>query len=114
VNSPQELYTLGGFMELSGLPRDALAGTQFGIVRGVVYRRVSRGGTGIFEFPAYVGVSVEAGNVWPTRDDVDLGDLQMAGSLFFGAESPFGPLYLAAGLAEQGQRAFYLILGRTF
>jgi NTE family protein len=114
VNSPQEFYTLGGFLDLSGLPPDALAGTQYGIVRGVLYRKVSRGGTGFFEFPAYVGVSVEAGNVWQTRDDVDLGDLEMGGSLFFGAESPIGPLYLAAGFAEDGQRAFYLMLGRTF
>ena len=30
VVSPQELFTLGGFLELSGLPRDALIGTQYG------------------------------------------------------------------------------------
>ena len=33
VNSPQNLFTLGGFLELSGLPTDALVGTQFGIAR---------------------------------------------------------------------------------
>jgi NTE family protein len=114
VNSPQNLFTLGGFLDLSGLPPDALVGTQFGIARTIFYRRISRGGTGFFEFPAYLGVSLEAGNVWQTRDDVDLGDLEPAGSLFLGAESPFGPVYLAAGLANGGETAFYLYLGKTF
>jgi NTE family protein len=89
-------------------------GTQFGIARAILYRRISRGGTGFFEFPAYLGVSAEAGNVWATRDDVDFGDLETGGSVFLGAESPFGPVYLAAGLASGGERAFYLYLGKTF
>jgi NTE family protein len=114
VVSPQQLFTLGGFLELSGLPRDALAGTQYGLVRVLGYKRVSRGGTGFFEFPAYLGLSLEAGNVWATRDDVDWGDLEMGGSLFLGADTPVGPLYLAAGLGEGGVRAFYLLLGYTF
>jgi NTE family protein len=114
VVSPQELFTLGGLFDLSGLPSDALVGTQYGMARAIVYRRISRGGTGFFEFPAYLGFSVEAGNVWETRDDVDFGDLEAGGSLFLGAESPFGPVYLAAGLASGGKRAFYLYLGKTF
>jgi NTE family protein len=114
LNSPKDLFTLGGFLELSGLPRDALTGTQYGLARAVVFRRVSRGGTGLFEFPAYLGFSVEAGNAWQTRDDVELDGLELGGSFFFGAESPLGPVYLAAGFAEHGERALYLLLGRTF
>jgi NTE family protein len=114
VISAQQLFTLGGFLKLSGLPVDALAGTQYGLARAILYRRVSRGGTGFFEFPAYLGMSLEAGNAWATRDDVDLGRLEAGGSLFLGAESPFGPVYLAAGLGENGVRAFYLLLGLTF
>jgi len=114
VNSPRDLFTLGGLFELSGLPRDTLTGTQYGLARAMLYRRVSSGGTGLFEYPAYMGFSIEAGNVWQTRDDVDLGELEMGGSLFLGADSPFGPIYLAAGLAENGEQAFYLMLGKTF
>jgi NTE family protein len=114
LNSPRDLFTLGGFLELSGLPRDAVTGTQYGLARAVAFRRVSRGGTGLFEFPAYLGLSVEAGNAWQTRDEVDLDRLQIGGSFFFGAESPLGPVYLAAGFAEHGERALYLLLGRTF
>ena len=49
LNSRQDQFTLGGFLELSGLPRDALTGTQYGLARAIVFRRVSRGGTGLFE-----------------------------------------------------------------
>ena len=114
VNSPQELFTLGGFLDISGLPPNALAGTQYGIARAIPYRRISRGGTGFFVFPAHLGFSLEAGNVWQRRDDLELDRLLTGGSLFLGAESPFGPVYLAAGLAEGGERAFYLYLGKTF
>ena len=48
------------------------------------------------------------------RDEVELDGVTLAGSFFFGAESPLGPVYLAAGFAEQGERALYLLLGRTF
>ncbi len=113
VVSPQELFTLGGFLNLSGLPQDDLIGTQYGIARAIVYRRISRGGTGLFEFPAYIGASLEAGNVWQTKADVDFGDLKVGGSGFLAAETPFGPLYLAAGFAE-GDAALYLVLGKTF
>jgi NTE family protein len=113
VVSPQELFTLGGFLNLSGLPVDSLIGTQYALARTILYRRISRGGTGLFEFPAYLGASFEAGNVWPDRHAVDLTSLDYGGSLFLAAETPFGPLYLAGGLAE-GDRAFYLMLGKTF
>ena len=113
VVSPQELFTLGGFLNLSGLPVDSVIGTQYGIARLIGYRRISRGGTGLFEFPAYLGASFETGNAWATKEDVDWGNLKTAGSLFLAAETPFGPLYLAGGLSE-GDAAFYLILGRTF
>jgi NTE family protein len=114
VVSPQELFTLGGLFDISGLTPDALVGTQYGIARSIVYRRISRGGTGFFEFPAYLGFSIETGNVWATRSDVQLTNLETGGSLFLAAESPFGPVYLAAGLASGGEAAFYLYLGKTF
>jgi NTE family protein len=114
VASPQQLFTLGGLFDISGLAPDAVAGTQYGIARGILFRRISRGGTGFFEFPAYLGVSIETGNAWLTKDDVDWGDLRTGGSVFLGAESPFGPVYLATGLASGGETAFYLYLGKTF
>jgi NTE family protein len=114
VNSAQDLFTLGGFLELSGLPQDSFIGTQYGLARTLFYRRISRGGSGVFEFPAYLGFSLEAGNTWERSEDVDLSDLTFAGSLFVGAESPVGPVYMALGHADGGYTAFYLLVGRTF
>jgi NTE family protein len=113
VVSPSELFTLGGFLRLSGLPQDALIGTQYGLARAIVYRKVSRGGGGLFEFPAYIGASFEVGDAWQDSSEVSTSDLKTGGSAFLAAETPFGPLYLAAGFAE-GDSALYLVLGRTF
>ncbi len=68
----------------------------------------------MLDLPAYAGVSLEAGNTWVDRKDVSFGDLRMNASLFFGLDTPLGPVYLATGYDEGGDKAFYLFLGRTF
>jgi hypothetical protein len=40
--------------------------------------------------------------------------MRKAFSLFASAETVIGPLYFAYGLADTGEYAFYLFLGRTF
>jgi NTE family protein len=115
VTTPENLiFPLGGFLNLSGLPPGFLAGPHFGIGRLIYYRQVGRGGSGILDLPAYVGLSLEAGNTWFDRNDAKFGDLRKNGSLFFGVDTPLGPVYLAAGYDEGGDKAFYLFLGRTF
>ena len=42
---------------------------------------------------------------------MSIGDLRKDGSLFFGVDTPLGPVYLAAGFDEGGDKAFYLFLG---
>ena len=112
--TPENSFSLGGFLNLSGLPPGFLAGPHYGIGRLIYYRRVGRGGAGVLDLPAYAGVSLEAGNTWFDRKDVSLGDLRMNASLFFGLDTPLGPVYLATGYDEGGDKAFYLFLGRTF
>ena len=112
--TPESFFSLGGFFNLSGLPPGFLAGPHYGIGRLLYYRRIGRGGEGVLDFPAYAGLSLEAGNTWLERSDMSLDDLRTNGSLFFGVDSPLGPLYLAAGFDEDGDKAFYLFLGRTF
>jgi NTE family protein len=112
--TPENLFSLGGFLNLSGLPPGFLAGSHYGIARLMYYRRVGRGGEGVLDLPAYAGISLEAGNAWLRRQDVSSGDLRKNASLFFGLDSPLGPVYLATGYDEGGDKAFYLFLGRTF
>jgi len=112
--TPQNVFTLGGFLNLSGLPPGSLAGSHYGIGRLMYYRRIGRGGQGVLDLPAYAGISLEAGNVWREREDMSFGDLRTNASLFFGVDTPLGPVYLGTGYDESGENAFYLFLGRTF
>jgi NTE family protein len=111
---PENFYSLGGFLNLSGLPAGYLAGPHYGIGRLIYQRRVGRGGQGVLDFPAYAGLSLEAGNTWLDSSEASFGDLRKNASLFFGLDSPLGPVYLAAGYDQEGDKAFYLFLGRTF
>ena len=38
----------------------------------------------------------------------------MAGSLFLGADTPVGPLYLGYGQTEGGNNSLFFFLGRPF
>ncbi|MGB5131392.1 MAG: patatin-like phospholipase family protein [Steroidobacteraceae bacterium] len=111
-DSVQDFYSLGGLFNLSGLPADALSGPHFGIARALYYRRIGKGGEGFLNMPTYAGVSLEAGNVWERRSDVDFDSARINGAAYLGFDTFLGPVYLAAGLDEHGSRSFYLMLGR--
>jgi len=107
-------FPLGGFLNLSGLRADSLLGPDFAIARLLFYRQIGRGGPGYFDVPTYVGMSLEAGNVWQSRGDARFGNTQKDASLFVGLDTYLGPVYLASGFDDHGHQAFYLFLGRTF
>ena len=107
-------FPLGGFLNLSGLPAQSLAGPHYAIARVVYLRTVGRGGEGILNVPAYAGISYEIGNVWAKRSELSFGSARNDASLFFGADTYIGPAYLAVGYDEGGNTAFYLFLGRSF
>jgi NTE family protein len=107
----QNFFTLGGFLRLSGLERGQISGPHAGLTRAVWFRRSGETGGGLFDVPLYLGGSLEAGNVWQSRSDISLNSLIVNGSLFAGLDTYFGPLFLAAGIAEGGQSSFYLFLG---
>ncbi|MGE0115129.1 MAG: patatin-like phospholipase family protein [Steroidobacteraceae bacterium] len=109
-----DYFTLGGFLNLSGLTTGSISGPHYGIARLVYYRQIGHGGAGVLDLPAYAGISIEAGNVWNKRSDASFSSLRHDGSLFFGADTPLGPLYLAGGIDDHRKTAFYLFLGRSF
>jgi NTE family protein len=114
VTDVRLLYPLGGFLNLSGLRADSLLGPDFAIARVLYYRQVGRGGPGYFDFPTYVGVSFEDGNVWQSRRDISFGNTHKDASIFLGIDTFLGPVYIATGFDQHGGEAFYLFLGRTF
>jgi NTE family protein len=113
-NALPEFYSLGGFFNLSGLAPSSLIGPNFAIARAIYFRKIGRGGEGFFEFPAYLGMSLEMGNTWQHRGDISFGSARKDASLFLALDTFLGPVYLGSGYDERGTAAFYLFLGRTF
>jgi NTE family protein len=103
-------FELGGFARLSGLIPDQLSGRQLGLFSLAYLRRLNN----IDVLPVYAGVTLEAGNVWNYADDISFGDLRKSGSIFVGAETPLGPVYLAWGYSDSGDNTFYFYLGNPF
>jgi NTE family protein len=114
VTDVSQLFPLGGFLNLSGLRADSLLGPNFGIMRGLYYRQIGRGGPGYLDVPTYIGMSLELGNVWQTRSAASFSNTQKDASLFLGMDTFLGPVYIATGFDEHGNEAFYLFLGRVF
>jgi NTE family protein len=114
VTDVNQLYSLGGFLNLSGLRANSLLGPNFGIMRALYYRQIGRGGPGYLDVPTYIGLSLEAGNVWQTRSEASFSNTQKDASIFLGLDTFLGPLYLATGFDEHGNQAWYLVLGHVF
>jgi NTE family protein len=115
VTGAQNLVTIGGLFNLSGFHRDELSGRHTAIGRVLLYRQLrSNPLRGFLSASLYFGGSLEVGNAWQDSDDVSFGNTVTAGSLFVGADTFIGPVYLAGGLAEGGNSALYLYVGRPF
>lgn len=104
--------SLGGLFNLSGLPPGELVGS-YGGVGGILYLyRIGR--LPAFGEGLYGGLSLETGNVWPTHEAIDLGNLRRSGSIAVGADTVLGPVYLAYGVTTGRKDSYYLYVGRTF
>ncbi|MDP9012666.1 MAG: patatin-like phospholipase family protein [Pseudomonadota bacterium] len=109
-----QFYSLGGFFNLSGLAPRSLTGPHYAIARAIYLRKIGRGGEGFFDFPTYIGASLEMGNTWEQRGAISEGSARKDASIFFAIDTFLGPVYLGSGYDERGTSAFYLFLGRTF
>ena len=115
VAGAQNLVTTGGLFQLSGFQRDELSGRHTAVGRAIYYRTIRTNPLrGFLDATLYVGGSLELGNAWQDSSEVSFGNTLTAGSLFLGADTFIGPVYLAGGLAEGGNSALYLFVGRPF
>ncbi|MFN1619016.1 patatin-like phospholipase family protein [Vibrio rotiferianus] len=112
---PLDPRELGGFLNLSGIPRNSLIGQNL-FYTSLVYRyKWMDNDFGLFEAPVYLGASLEHGGVWSDNDlKLHEAPLYNAASVFFGVDSPVGPIMLAYGRTEQNLDAVYLIVGTSF
>jgi NTE family protein len=108
--SVQNVFRAGGFLDLSGFNTNELSGQHYVRAATIYYQEL---GNSAF-LPLYLGGSLEVGNVFQDRSDIGLSDSIYAGSLFLGADTLLGPVYLAYGNAEGGNSAYYIYVGRSF
>jgi NTE family protein len=110
----QDFYALGGFFNLSGLAPLSLLGPDYAIARTIYFRRVGRGGEGLFDVPIYLGASFEVGGTWPHFSEVRYGTAHKDTSVFVAFDTYLGPVYVGTGYDQRGTVGYYLFLGRTF
>jgi NTE family protein len=110
----QDFYSLGGFFNLSGLAPLSLLGPNYAIARAIYFRKIGSGGEGFFDFPAYIGMSLEIGNTWARRSEISYASAHKDGSVFLAFDTFLGPVYLGTGYDQTGNSGYYLFLGRTF
>lgn len=118
TNSSLELPTvaqdLGGYRKLSGLNKNEISG-RYKAFGALLYNyRLADNDFGAFAFPAYLGLSLETGNVWNDNSDIDISDTITAGSISVGIDSNIGPVLFSYGRTNTGEQSIYLFLGTIF
>jgi len=108
------LFQLGGFLSLSGYAQDELSGAYTALATLAYYRTLNHYFIKSAEIPLYIGASIETGNAWQTRAEIGFDSLIRAGSIFIGADTYIGPIYIAYGFNSEGRQSSYLFLGRVF
>lgn len=104
-----ELSWLGGFLQLSGYRTGEFVGVGSRFVRVVYNYRL--GGPGFLE-GMFAGVSAEAGRIGDAVRGPNAVATLHGNAIYFGVDTPLGPLYIAYGRASSDNRATYLFLGQ--
>lgn len=112
--SPLGRESLGGFLSLSGNAKNFIAGTHTRFAKLIYRYKLASNNLKVFKLPVYLGVSLEAGNAWQSKSEIDYSDLIHSASTFLGWQSPIGPLYFGYGISDTGQESLYLSLGVSF
>ncbi len=105
-----EAFTLGGPLRLSGYRISQFAGREFAFGRLMYYNRTlplpDILGSGI-----YVGGSAEVGRMTDRFDGLPSAGTLWSGSVFLGADTFLGPVYLGLGVGASSNWSLYLLLG---
>lgn len=107
-----DAFKLGGPNRLSGLYLDQLSGAKYDLATLNYYYQYSRLPSQ-FGRGMYVGFSLESGRINNTLM-LDPWERVTAGSLFWGADTVLGPVYLGFGYSSLKQSAWYLVIGPRF
>ncbi len=106
----QNKFRLGGLFNLSGFNEDQLNGSQLGLLSLMYLYKI-----GDFNLlPTYIGGTLESGNVWEDKNQMNFNNAIFAGSIFVGLDTLLGPVYLGYGRAEGDHHALYFYLGKKY
>ncbi|WP_236685928.1 patatin-like phospholipase family protein [Pseudoxanthomonas suwonensis] len=105
-----ERYRMGGRGRLVGFHYNELTGQNYAVVMvGYSYQLAS-----VFSRSAVVGSTLEYGNAWERRSDMDWGDGVLNGSVYLGFDSWIGPMLFGYGMREGGRGLLFLEIGKPF
>lgn len=102
--------SLGGFLRLSGAPRESVAGRSIVLGRVVMAQRIGEMPAGLGGV-ARAGYSLELGNAYDPDRGARFGELRQAASVFMSVDTRFGPLFLGVGATRGTGGTAYLFLG---
>lgn len=102
------LFRLGGLTRFAGYRPNERLVDNYALAYGGYTYELGR----VLDRPAVLGGTLEYGRTWFRGQDLDDGEAELHGSLYFGFDSWFGPLQLGYGLREGGEGIFLLELGR--
>ena len=95
---------------MSGYKLGQIDGNDLLFARLTYYRRLNN--VPLFTRGLFIGGTLEAGNAWRQASDVSLRDLRSGFSLFFGADTGLGPVYLGLTHAPRGSTGLYFLIGK--
>ncbi|BCT91561.1 patatin [Lysobacter helvus] len=106
----QDRYRLGGRGQLVGFRQFELTGQDYAVVYGGYTWQLAE----VFGRSALVGGTLEYGNAWEKRSDMDWADGIWNASLYIGFDSWVGPMLFGYGWREGGNGVLFLEIGKPF
>ena len=110
VLPPQEVFKLGGFLNLSGFASDQLSGDDVGYAHVRAERILGRMPLGL-RGDLRVGLALEAGRVGHPLSEPNRTGVLNSGLIYVRSETPFGPAYLGLGRSSSGPVNAYFFIG---
>jgi len=111
-----DLVFLGGTGRLSGLGYNQLYGDTMALATLNLYQNILAKDIAGIRVRFYAGMTLEGGNTFfkALGDDFGFDDFRYGGSLYIGAETPLGPIYLGYGYTDGGNSRVFFRLGDHF
>jgi len=108
------LGKIGGFLRLSGLAQNEILAERTGLARLLAYFELTRFDLGALSQSVFAGISLETGGAFDRGAPVSRDTLRYAGSVYVGAKTVIGPVFLGYGVADGGSNRIYFSIGQRF